>query len=404
MIRTEMKRFVMLAGETHSAAICGEPLDVVPGAHYCLRVERALPGECETAMIGRDSLLKPDAADEVVAQESPVRVQVTAGKGKRVGVSRVVLEPVGPRLRIQNLRSNYAFVPPGEPFRILCDIRNTGSEAVTKGIARLHTALHELLEEHKQEQPLPPIELEKSVEVSWLVAKQRRAMARYEIEVEYEGGLLHVEGATLKHVPRLPPKRVLSSVAAGGRWFTVASRGLRATGHETDLDFGPLLISEDFQRVSLGVLHQIAQISPLDGPALPLWSRVRRVRPSGVELAGRAREAEWTILVSPDHRERGVRFEVTIRPKARIGKANLEFGPFQTQNSMRVEGNTIHVGTRKGETSLEWVWDKRHGFTVDASERSGMMTVRSKPLTFLPGMVLKLGVLLRRHGSSLAGT
>jgi hypothetical protein len=370
LVSSERKRFVLLNGGRLAAAICSDPIEVLPGAHYILRVERALPGECQLAMISRERVLEPDLNEEVVPQESPVRIQVTAPKGKKVGVSRVALEPVGYRLKIQNVRTTYMFVPPQSPFEILCDLKNTGSEPIRGAVAILYSDSLRLSEEYRHTLTLPEIPIGGGVTGKWLVLSQTRALAKFQIEIQYEGGVVTTEGVTLKHTPRLPPTSLLSSIAGGARWFSIGSRGLRVTAHETDMDFGPLLVSLDkgrnFHPTPLGVLHHIAQVVASDGTRYPLWSRLKRRAPRGIELAGKNSVAEWRLHLAPEHAERGIVFRLNLRILRRLAMtpgapstAWVEFGPFQTIHSLSRTGDFLKIsGADEGGAPKAWMGRK----------------------------------------------
>lgn len=436
LVSSERKRFVVLNGGRLPAAICSEPIEVLPGAHYTLRVERALPGECQLALISRERVIEPDLSEEVVPQESPVRIQVTAPTGKKVGVSRVALEPVGYRLKIQSVRSTYMFVPPGTPFEILCDLKNTGSEPIRSALATLYSDSLQLSEEYRHTLSLPEIPVGDRVTGRWLVLKQTKALATFQIEIQYEGGVTTTTGVTLKHTPRLPSAFVLPSIAGGARWFSVGSRGLRVTAHETDLDFGPLLVSLDkgknSQPAPLGVLHHIAQLVAEDGTRYPLWARLKRRSHSGIELAGKNTVAEWRLLLTPEHAERGIAFRLHLRILRRLATtpgapptAWIEFGPFQTVHTLALSGGLLEIsGTREGKTqkvpfmrgeppmgggpplgenweplpvSIELAWGASGPAPsrLEADPDSGIATLILGPLKLIPGTSCAVSTLLQ---------
>ena len=399
-VRNEAKRFVMLAAEKHSAAICSEPIELVSGASYHVEVERAIRGDCDVSVIGRETLLHPDASGEIVAAESPVRVQVTAKPGHRVGLARVLVMPVGPRARILNVRSTSAFRKPGEQFKVLCDVRNTGSEPLTMGLARLLTEKHVLGEEHKQEIRLPEIPLGGTAEAMWVIASQRMALAPFSIEAEFANGVVKAEGATLRHVPRLPPTKVMQSVGGAKRWFTVGSRGLRLTAHETDLDFGPALLTAGSE-MELGVLHHLAQIALPGGGALPLWSVMKRITPGGVFLGGKNDVAEWSMTVRPEHAAKGIVVELNLSPKRRIVGASLEMLPFQTPMRLRVEGGWPLIQTAKEAVRLGFSCNCKVPFLQEVSQASGLVVLRSEILNLMPGMPVRAVAKIFRPESSI---
>ncbi|MCL6624820.1 MAG: GTP-binding protein, partial [Fimbriimonadales bacterium] len=89
LVSSERKRFVLLNGGRLAAAICSDPIEVLPGAHYILRVERALPGECQLALISRERVLEPDLNEEVVPQE-PVKKRRPTGTTTRPPVVTIL--------------------------------------------------------------------------------------------------------------------------------------------------------------------------------------------------------------------------------------------------------------------------------------------------------------------------
>jgi hypothetical protein len=399
LVRNETKRFVMLAAERHSAAICSEPIDLVPGGAYRVEVERAIRGDCDLAVIGRESLLHPDSAGEVIASESPVRVQVTARPGHRVGVSRVLVSPVGQRARILNVRSTAPFVKKGEPFEILCDIRNTGSEPIAMGLARLVTLKHDLAEEHRAEVRTPIIGVGATATVSWNVIAQRTALAPFEIQFEYASGAVKVDSATLRHTPRNPDQRTLQSVTGAKKWFSVGTRGLRITAHDTDLDMGPSLLAAS--EGDLGVLLQLAQISLQSGACVPLWSVVRTVSPGGVALGGKNEFAEWVINVRPDHANKGISVELRLSPRRRLERANIELLPFQTTLPLSSEGGAPALRLPKSTVRLVWSAQSRTPFHTEVSESSGLVVLRSETATLMPGMAIRAVASVTRAASSI---
>ncbi len=399
-VRNDAKRFVMLAAEKHSAAICSEPIEVLPGASYHVEVERAIRGDCDVSVIGRDTILHPDSSGEIVAAESPVRVQVTAKPGHRVGLARVLVMPVGPRARILNVRSTTAFRKPGEPFEVICEIRNTGSEPLKMGLARLLTEKHLLAEEHKQEIRLPEIPLGGSVDAMWVVANQRMALAPFFIEAEFANGVVKAEGATLRHVPHLPPTKVMQSVGGAKRWFTVGSRGLRLTAHETDLDFGPALLTAG-PDIELGVLHHLAQIALPNGGAVPLWSTLKRITPGGVSLTGKNDIAEWKLAVRPEHAAKGIVVELNLSPKRRIVGASLEMLPFQTPMRLGIQGGWPQIQTAKEAVRLGFSCTCKVPFLQQVSQASGLVVLRSEILTLSPGMPVRVVARIFRPESSI---
>lgn len=396
LVENLTKRFVMLSGDRHSAAVCSDAVEVIPAAVYRVVLERAIPGECDVSVISLGTVLKPDSSGEIIAVESPVRVQVTARAGNKIGIARVALVPIGVRARIYNVRSTVAFHPPNSPYEIACEIVNTGSAPIYSGVARLVTRHHILAEDHKQEILIKEIPIGGKVEAAWVIAKQKTARAPFKIEFDYPGGEACSGGATLKHLPKFLEKPEVRSVTGGRRWFTVGTRSLRVIGHETDYDMGPLLLSDEPNRRSLGVLHQMAQLVPLSGEPIPLWSEVSQVTPAGVTLKGKNEQANWTLQVKPDHRTKGITFDIKISGKRRIKDVNLEFGPFQTLLPLLIENGTFKIGDSKEVISLGWTTTANIQFSLVGSETAGVCVYRSTPITIMPGSVLHCSATLQK--------
>ena len=387
LIKTEAKRFVMLHAGTRSAAICSDPIDVTPGASYVVEIERAMRGDCELAVISPGQLMKPDHAGEVVPSEDKVRVQITARPGEKVGIAKVLMVPVGERLAIEGVRSTAGFRKSGEPFEIMCEIRNTGSKSVGSAVVRLISDQHEFLEEHRAEQPLAAIEVGKSRTVSWPIRKQRASFSGFEIEIEYSGGTEKAKGSTLKHLPKPPDVKPNSAIAGGRRWISVGSRSLRITAHETDLDYGPALLTTA-SGDEAGVFPALAQLVLPGGSVLPLWSKVKNSSAAGVELAGKNEWLEWTLLLSPDVATKGVGFELKASGRKRLQNAVLELLPFQTLSPMQEEGGALRLALPKDALGLQWeAKSPKLGFSTVTSPASGLITLRSEPFTLMPGLL-----------------
>lgn len=399
-IKNETKRFVMLAAERHSAAICSVPISVVPGAAYRVEVERAIRGDCDISVIGKETLLRPDASGEIVAQEERVRVQVTARPGNRVGVGRVLVRPVGPRARLLNLRSTVAFRKPGTPFEILCEIRNTGSAPIVGAAIRFESEKHVLLEDHKQEIHPPDVAVGGAEQVSWQIAAQRTANAPYRIVLEYAGGRVETEGATLKHVPRLPETKPVQSVAGSKKWFTVGTRAIRLTAHETDLDFGPSLLTTA-EGYELGVVHAPAQIALARGGIVPLMSEVKAVGAGGVDLEGRNPLAEWSLSIRPQHSSRGITLDLRIHPRKRVPEANLEIAPFQSTLPLRFREGRIFLPAPKGDVRLGWKYSGKLKMEFEVSEASSLAVLRSELVTLTPAIPIRITATLHPAESAI---
>lgn len=386
LIKTEAKRFVMLQAGTRSAALCSDPIPVLPGAAYAVEVERALRGDCEIAVISPSTLLRPDHAGEVIPVEDKVRVQITAKPGSKVGIAKVLLVPVGERLEIENLRSTAGFRRSGDNFEILCEVRNTGSRVVAGAMARLITDQHMLAEEHRSEQPVAAIEVGGVRRLSWPVAKQRIAYAPFEVEVEYAGGLERAKAATLRHVPRPPDVKPAAGAASGRRWYSVSSRALRLTAHDTDLDYGPGLLTTA-AGTELGVIEAPIRLLLPGGSSLPLWSKLKQVTAAGVELGGRNEWLEWSLLLRTDVQSRGIGLEWKAMGRKRLAGVRVEALPFHTESAMVVEGGAVAIDAPKERTRLRWsAAMPRNEFAFFAFPESGMASMRSEPFVLSPGL------------------
>jgi hypothetical protein len=381
LIKTDTKRFVMLQAGTRSAAICSDPVKVLPGAAYIVEIERALRGHCEIAAITPNGLLIPDGHGEIIPIEDKVRVQVTARPGEKVGIAKVLLVPVGERLALEGVRSTAGFRKTGDPFEILCEVKNTGSQTVPGAMIRLVSNEHQLQEEHRAEQPISALKVGERRTMSWPVAKQKSAYADFAIELEYGGEVEKATGATLRHLPRPPEVRPTSSVVTGRRWFSVGSRALRMTSHETDLDYGPALLTTEIG-LELGVLPTLAQLVLPNGSVLPLWSKLKSSTAAGVELAGKNEYLDWTIVVRSDTASRGVGIDLRFLGKRRIPNAVLELLPFQTVTELRDIGGALLL-PGKGELRLRWV-SKQANLSFFVDEASGMAALRTPKFTLMP--------------------
>jgi hypothetical protein len=387
LIKTEAKRFVMLQAGTRSAAICSDPIAVEPGAAYIVEIERALRGDCEVAVISPNELLKPDHAGEVVPSEDKVRVQVTARPGEKVGIAKVLLVPVGERLHIEAVRSTAGFRKSGEPFEILCEIKNTGSQRVGSAVARLISDSHELLEEHRGDQPVAAIGVGESRTVSWPIRKQKTAYADFQIEVEYSGVSERARGSTLRHLPKPPDVKPNSAIATGRRWFSVGSRALRITAHETDLEYGPAVLTTASGEEA-GIFPALAQLVMSSGSVLPLWSKVKSSGPGGVELAGKNEYLEWSMTLAPDVATKGVGVELRASARKRLVGATLEILPFQTLANMHDESGALILSLPKDSVNLMWAAKSpRLEFETVLSAASGLICLRSEPFTLTPGLL-----------------
>ena len=387
LIKTEAKRFVMLQAGTRSAAICSDPIDVTPGAAYVVEIERAMRGNCELAVISPNELLKPDHAGEVVPSEDKVRVQVTAHPGEKVGIAKVLMVPVGERLAIEGVRSTAGFRKSGEPFEIMCEIRNTGSKVVGSAVARLVSDQHELMEEHRSDHPLAAIEVGRSRTVVWPIKRQRAAHADFHIEVEHSGGTEKARGSTLRHLPKPPDVKPGSAIATGRRWISVGSRALRITAHETDLDYAPALLTTSSGEEA-GIFPALAQLVLPSGSVLPLWAKLKSSGPGGVELSGKNEYAEWTITVSPDLASKGVGIELKLNARKRLVGAVLELLPFQTLAPVRDESGALRLALPRESASLLWrAQSARLSFAAIISVESGLIALRSEPFTLTPGLL-----------------
>ncbi|MCW5947028.1 MAG: hypothetical protein KIT74_08345 [Fimbriimonadales bacterium] len=395
------KRFVMLGGEKGAAGICSEAIEVIPGARYRLRAEKAIRGDMDLAMISKSGVLRADSADEVVPIESPVRIQATTLAGRKVGISRIVLEPVGSRLKIESVRSTALFSPPGGPFQIVCEVRNVGSGTVADAEAVLISAHHEMLEEFRYPVHIAAVPVgEKSV-LQWEVLRQRRAVATYKIKINYDRDELVTEGFTLKHQLRETDRKIHENVAGSRRWFSVGSRPLRLVAHETDIGFGPMLVSAPLDGVKLGAIHQPAQLVLQSGEAFAMFAELKKLGARGVELHGENEQARWAISITPDLRKKGVKIDVALTPKRRLSMSHIEFGPFQTQLPMIGSGDSGIVMAGKIECRVGWEAGGQSSMQCICSPEAGLIAARTEPVNMLPGVAYRYSATFNRKTADI---
>ena len=387
LIKTEAKRFVMLQAGTRSAAICSDPISVRPGAAYVVEIERAMRGDCEIAVISPTALIQPDHAGEIIPDEDKVRVQITARPGEKVGIAKVLLVPVGERLQIEGVRSTAGFRKSGEPFEILCDVRNTGSQIVGGAVARLVTDQHELMEEYRQDQPIAALDVGEKRTVSWPIAKQKAAYSRFQIELEYSGNTEAAAGTTLRHLPRPPEVKLNSGAATGRRWYSVRSRALRLTAHETDLDYAPAMLTT-VAGTELGILPALAQLVLPGGGVIPLWSKLKQSTPAGIELIGKNEWMEWSILVRADVSSRGAGIDLKATGKKRVPGVRLELLPFQTLEPMGFGAGAVTIAAGKEAARIAWAAaSPRLQFKFVVTPESGLALLRSEPFVLSPTLL-----------------
>jgi GNAT superfamily N-acetyltransferase len=400
LVDTGRKRFVLLAGVHQPAAICSDPVELTPRGAYRLEVERALAGECVVLLLTREGAFHLTAGEEFVVESSPMRVQISCPPGKRVGIAAVRLEPVGKRLELSNLRDTMAFVEPGEPYWILADIENTGSEAVEAAEATLVSSLHDLVEEHKEIVRVPPLLPGELHTASWYIQRQHRASAEYVVRLEYAGRTVEAASATLRHKPKPPDRQTLRSVDGGWQWFTIASRGLRLTAHETDFDYGPILLHDEKRRLEIGVIHRIAVVRHEKG-AFDLWSRLRRRTPGGVELVGNNPLAEWEIELRPDHRLQGIAVQLKLTARKRIPGARVELMPLQTLRTLHGYASHFEIGEGEKAVQLAWTPSGHQEIYPRVKESAGLVTLATEPIPLLPGRLVRLGAVLHRYDAGI---
>lgn len=403
LVQTHTKRFVMLAGERRAAAICSDPIEVTPGATYHLWVERAIPGDVQVLLLSRQGIRPATPDTEFVAWDTPIRIQLTTPAGKRAGVSRVVIEPVGPRLELSSARDTIAFIEPGQEYEILVEVENTGSEPVSNATATLLAPYHDLAEEHRDLVRVPSLNPGETTTLSWLISKQHRASAPFEVRLEHGLRNQTLSGATLRHRPRLPERKTLKSVDGGWQWFTLASRGLRLTAHETDFDYGPMLLTDEKAKRDLGVIQRIGRILHRGG-GTDLWSRKRRITPAGIQLFGHNDLAEWEVELRPEHRLKGLMLSLRLTPKRRIADAHLELAPFQTLLPLS-EGEGSFVIDPSGVAShLVWSINAPFDVRMRVLPRAGVVSLLSGRLPLLPGRTSRIEAVLHRFEGGIIGT
>jgi len=394
LVKTETKRFVMLRAGTRSAAICSDPIPVMPGASYVVEIERAMRGDCDISVISPGALLHPDHLGEVIPTEDKVRVQLTAKPGEKVGIAKVLLTPVGERLHIENVRSTAGFRKTGDPFEILCEVRNTGSKAIGSAVGRLVSSQHDLVEEHGHEVPIATIDVGGSQRLAWLVSKQKLALAPFSIEVEYSQGTVRATGSTLRHLPKPPAVKPTSAIATGRRWFSVGSRALRLTAHETDLDYSPGLLSTT-TGAEIGIIPALAQLVLPGGGVAPLWSKLKQAAPGGIELVGRNEWMEWTLVLRADVASRGVALDLKAMGKKRLPGVRLELLSFQTMVPMSFANGVVKLDASKESVRLAWrASAPRNEFNLVAAAAPGLAVMQSGPFTLSPGLLRATAAIL----------
>lgn len=391
-------RTVLLRPGKGVAAICSDPIEVLPGARYVLEVGYRLPIKCEIAVLGQSGMVAPAQDGEVVANESPVRVQVTARAGANAGISFVRMQPVGPRFKVLEVSSSYPFTAPGAPFEITCAFTNVGSAPTPSGFAHLRAEHLDLLEEHKAEQAIEALAIGEVARVGWLIGRQRRALARFEIALEAGPAKISIASTSVKHIPRPPAADSIKSVVQARGWYSVGTRGLRLTGHETDMDYSPVHVGDDMGRTTFGVLDHIAQLSVAGLDLIPLWSTLARGGPGQVELRGANDFARWTIGLRPNHRDHGIDFELKLQPRRRLDSASVVLGPLRfAPGALGSEAKPIRR-PRHEEPELDWQMDDGIAEFVPPTSRS----ISTKPRTLMPGTTVRILATLARARKELA--
>ena len=304
------------------------------------------------------------------------------------------LLPVGPRIVIRGVRDTYPFTKLDEPFQLIAELVNEGSETIERAAIRFVGSSHKLFEEHKQEQQFGPLHVGERIEIGWTIAHQRRAVSPFVIELEYAGRSARHEGFTLRHRPARPDDRVAASVVANRRMVSIANRSLRITARETDLDLGMALVSDERTRVDLGVLRQLAQLR-VGSAVMPLWSAFKKATTLQAELAGKNQHAEWVLKLYPDHFERAVMLEVRYKLSRRTENVSLELLPFQTHWPMRIQGQRIVLEHEAGESNLEFQGVRGSPLAFHASAESGTSVLRSEPSSIMPASWHKIAGMIR---------
>lgn len=384
----------MLAGERTDAAVRSEPIDLVVGARYRLTRELALPGDCEILVLGETTAISPDQVDELIAQEPHARIQIRSIGGKKVGLARVSLVPVGPRVSVRHVRDTFAFASKNEPYHVIASVANEGSVPIPAALARFVPSCHKLFEEHKMEQPIGPIPVGESVEVRWSIAAQRRAIGQFRIEVDYGGHQASYEGLTLQHKPRQPEQRLTKSVLANRRVLSLANRGLRITAHETDLDFGPALVWHERHRTALGVLRHLALLHTGEG-VIPLFSKFRKATETSVELTGASGGLEWMLFLRPDHFERAIAVEIRVRSRKQIKAAQLDVFPFLTNLRLQAADGGISLCEKTGMSELHMVGTKGLPMQLQVHAGSGTAVLESERFAMAPGTWYRAEAVMR---------
>jgi hypothetical protein len=220
--------------------------------------------------------------------------------------------------------------------------------------------------------------------VVWPVRKQKASYASFEIEVEYAGGSERAVGSTLRHLPKPPDVKQSAGVATGRRWFSVASRALRLTAHETDLDYGPCMLSSA-SGTEIGIVTAFAQLVLPNGSVLPLWSKLKERGANGLVLAGRNDWLEWSLLVRADVASKGVGIELKTLGRKRLPGTHLEVLPFQTMEPMSIRDTLVIVRAPKEQVGLAWTASSpRLSFEFVAKPGSGLVALKSERFTLSP--------------------
>ncbi len=394
LVSTANSRMLLLAGESSDAAVRSMPIAAKAGARYRIATQIRLAGEFEIRLLDEKSEQIPDSEGEFVANSDRVIVQLRCKRGSQIGISKVSLLPVGPRVVIRSVRDTYPFTKLDEPFQLIAELVNEGSETIERAAIRFIGSSHKLFEEHKQEQQFGPLRVGERIEIGWTIAGQRRAVSPFAIELEYAGRTAKHEGFTLRHRPARPDDRVVASVVASRRMVSIANRSLRITARETDLDLGMALVSDERARVDLGILRQLAQLR-IGSAVMPLWSAFKKATTLQAELVGKNQHAEWALKLYPDHFERAVMLEVRYKLSRRTENVSLELFPFQTQWPMRIQGQRVLLAHDAGGSWLEFQGVRGSPLTFIASAESGTTFLRSESSSVMPASWHRIAGMIR---------
>jgi hypothetical protein len=129
----------------------------------------------------------------------------------------------------------------------------------------------------------------------------------------------------------------------------------------------------------------LAQLVLPGGSVLPLWSKLKSVSPSGIELVGKNNYMDWSISVRADAASRGVGIDLRIIGKKRLPDVRIELLSFQTILGMSDVGGAVLLNARE-ETRLKWD-TKNPQLKFIVADDSGLAALRSEPFVLTPSLL-----------------